>query len=211
MTSHRVQDIIDALVQLSIQRPQVQGSQWEVFRLYEADDQGKDISVDATLRFAWGMNHDSQNDTKRASTVTPFHCPSPSLKYLIREAYINLPDTLSATFSNYSVLSSSSDKMTPFTLLSMKSGQQNIIIAFSILGVKLSPKSDKIMSLHVYGEISNFKFAWILITKMDVRCPRPSAHRSLPKYLLESTCLAPLSPIFHPFLVSFGTLASTRT
>lgn len=117
-----------------------------------------------------------------------------------------MPDTLSATFNNYSVLSSSSDKMTPFTLLSMKSGQQNIIIAFSILGVKLSPKSDKIMSLHVHREISNFKFAWILITKMDVEMSKafrtPLFTKVSARVYVLSTSVTHFSPISSKFRYS---------
>lgn len=45
-------------------------------------------------------------------------------------------------------------------------------------------------------EISNSKSAWLLVTDMTWRCPKPSSHRHLPKCLLRLPCLTPPSPSF---------------
>lgn len=111
-------------------------------------------------------NRDSQYDRK-TSTATFLYPPSPSLKYLIHEVYVDLLDTLWVVFRSYNV-PSSLDKPIPIALLLVNSDRQNIIGTSFSVGVNSLKEVINLCVSMLQREISKSKSAWLLVTSMDM-------------------------------------------
>lgn len=140
------------------------------------------------------MNRDYKYN-RRAFTVIPFRRPSPPRKYLIQEVYVNLLETLSATFSIYNLPPPLWTRLCPLHRC-LQPAARNIIETSCSVGVNsLQEVTDVCVSM-LQWETTNSKSAWLLVTDIDKELFKAFFISACAKRLPDWACWVLLSPTF---------------